>query len=50
MITGASRNPLAAFRSPVVPLNENTCPGLIRVWSMRLATNWTLCTRFASPV
>ena len=49
MITGASRNPLSAFRSPVVPLNENTWPGRISVWSMRLDTSWTLWMRFASP-
>ena len=34
MITGASWNPFAAVRSPVVPLNENVSPGAIRVPSI----------------
>ena len=34
MITGASRKPLSAVRSPVVPLNENVAPGAISVRSI----------------
>ena len=48
-ITGASRKPLAALRSPVVPLNENVVPGAISLLSTRWATSCTLWMRFGSP-
>ena len=49
MITGASRKPFAAERSPVAPLNENVEPGAINLPSTRWATSWTLWIRFGSP-
>ena len=49
MITGASSRPLAALRSPVVPLNENSLPGAISVLSTRCETTWTLWIRFGTP-
>ena len=49
MITGASRKPLSAVRSPVVPLNENVAPGAISLPSISFATSWTLWMRFAMP-
>ena len=48
-ITGASRKPLAALRSPVVWLNENVAPGAISVPSTRCATSSTLWMRFGMP-
>ena len=49
MITGASRKPFAAVRSPVAWLNENVAPGAIIFPSIRCATSSTLWIRFAMP-
>ena len=49
MITGASRKPFSAVRSPVASLNENVAPGAISLPSIRWATSWTLWMRFAMP-
>ena len=49
MITGASRNPFAAVRAPVVLLNENSSPGAISLSSTRWATSSTLWIRLAMP-
>ena len=46
MITGASRKPFAAERSPVAWLNEKVAPGAISLRSTRCATSWTLWMRF----
>ena len=48
-ITGASRKPFAAFRSPVVLLNENVAPGAINFSSTKCATSCTLWMRFGMP-
>ena len=49
MITGASWKPFSAVRSPVVALNENVAPGLIRVPSISFATSCTLLSRPGVP-
>ena len=49
MITGASRKPLAAERSPVAWLNEKVAPGAISLRSTRCATSCTLWMRLAMP-
>ena len=49
MITGASRKPFSALRSPVAPLNEKVAPGAISLPSTRWATSCTLWIRFGSP-
>jgi hypothetical protein len=49
MITGASRKPRSAVRSPVVPLKEKVAPGAISVRSTSRETSWTLWMRLASP-
>jgi hypothetical protein len=49
MITGASRKPFDALRSPVAWLKENVAPGAISFPSTRCATSWTLWIRFGSP-
>ena len=49
MITGASWKPFSAVRSPVVALNENVPPGLIRVPSISFATSCTLFSRPGVP-
>src|SRR5207237_1028429 len=48
-ITGATRNPFAAVRSPVVLLKENSAPGAISLSSTRRATSCTLWIRFGTP-
>ena len=49
MITGASRKPFSAVRSPVVSLKEKVAPGAISVPSISRATSCTLWMRFATP-
>ena len=49
MITGASWNPFAAVRSPVVPLNEKVPPGAISAPSISFATSCTLLRRPGVP-
>ena len=46
MITGASRKPLSALRSPVVPLNENVAPRRDQRVVDECATSCTLWIRF----
>ena len=49
MITGASRKPFDALRSPVVPLKEKVAPGATSVPSIRCETSCTLWIRFGTP-